>query len=97
VQFNGNLLGKSRESGDTVDRESGEKIEWGEAYEIAFENSEGLTQVVRVALRVLDEVADFDVRKAPKFQAISVLGDVGIGGRGSGYFRPTHVRVLKAS
>jgi hypothetical protein len=95
VQFVGNLLGKSRESGDFVDRNTGDKIEYGEAYEIAFENSDGLTQTVRCALRALDEAADFDVTKAPKFQAVSVRGDVSIGDGRSGSFRPTEVRIAK--
>lgn len=97
VQFAGNLLGKSREGGDFVDRTTGEKIEYGEAYEITFENSDGLTQTVRCALRALDDAADFDVTKAPKFQSVTVRGDVAIGDGRPGTFRPTEVRVAKAS
>jgi len=97
VQFSGNLLGKSRQGGDFVDRSTGEKIEYGDAYEIAFENSDGLTQTVRCALRALEEAADFDVTKAPKFQPVTVLGEVAIGDGRAGTFRPTQVRVAKAS
>jgi hypothetical protein len=96
VQFSGHLLGKSREGGEFVDRTTGEKVEYGEAYEIAFENSDGLSQTVRCALRALDEAADFDVTKAPKFQAVLVRGDVSIGDGRAGTFRPTEVRVAKA-
>jgi hypothetical protein len=96
VQFLGNLLGKSREGGDFVDRTTGEKIEYGEAYELAFESSDGLTQTVRCALRALDEAADFDVTKAPKFQPVSVRGDVAIGDGRPGSFRPSEVRIVKA-
>ena len=97
VQFTGNLLGKSREGGDFVDRTTGEKIEYGDAYEITFENSDGLTQTVRCALRALDDAADFDVVKAPKFAPVAVLGDVAIGDGRPGSFRPTQVRLAKAA
>jgi|GEM_PF-5992049 len=95
VAFHGNLLGKSREGGDFVDRTTGEKIEYGDAYEITFENSDGLTQTVRCALRALDEACDFDVAQAPKFQAVTVRGDVSIGDGRAGSFRPTEVRLAE--
>ena len=97
VQFDGNLLGKSREGGSFTDRATGEEIEYGDAYEIAFENSDGLTQTVRCAVKALDEAADFDVAKQPKFQAVRVLGDVAIGDGRPGTFRPTQVRLPKAA
>ncbi len=97
VQFAGHLLGKSREAGEFQDRSTGEKVEFGEAYEIAFENSDGLSQTVRCALGALADAADFDVTKAPKFQPVVVRGDVAIGDGRAGSFRPTEVRVAKAS
>lgn len=96
VEFSGHLLGKSREGGEFVDRTTGEKVEYGDAYEIAFQNSDGLSQTVRCALRALDDAADFDVTKAPKFQPVRVRGDVAIGDGRAGSFRPVEVRVVKA-
>lgn len=97
VAFKGNLLGKSREGGEFADRSTGEVITYGDAYEIAFENTDGLTQTVRVALKALDEAADFDVAKVAKFAAVDVWGDVAIGDGRAGSFRPTSVRLSKAS
>jgi hypothetical protein len=97
VQFVGNLLGKSREAGSFPDRTTGEVIEYGDAYEIAFENTEGLTQTVRCSLKALDDACDFDVVKAPKFAPVTVLGDVAIGDNRPGSFRPAQVRLAKAA
>lgn len=94
VEFLGNLLGKSREAGNFTTND-GDEVSYGDAYELTFENSEGLTQTVRCALKALDEAADFDVAKAPKFQAVHVLGDVSIGDGRPGSFRPTQVRIAK--
>lgn len=96
VEFVGNLLGKSRESGEFTNPD-GDEIKFGEAYELTFENSEGLTQTVRCALKALDEAADFDVTKAPKFQPVRVRGDVAIGDGRPGTFRPSEVRIAKAA
>ncbi|OJU85741.1 MAG: hypothetical protein BGO11_11855 [Solirubrobacterales bacterium 70-9] len=95
MQFDGNLLGKSREAGafDTADG----RVEYGDAYELAFENSEGLTQTVRCTLKALDEASNFDVAVQPRFARIRVVGDVAIGGNRPGSFRPSEVRLLKAS
>jgi hypothetical protein len=95
VQFSGNILGKSRDAGDFTTSD-GDKVEYGEAFEITFENSDGLTQTVRCGLKALDEAADFDVRKAPKFAPVTVRGDVSIGDGRPGSFRPTEVRAVKA-
>lgn len=94
VEFRGNLLGKSREAGEFTTTE-GEAISYGDAYELVFENSDGLTQTVRCALKALDEAADFDVSKVPKFQAVTVRGDVTIGDGRPGSFRPSEVRIAK--
>lgn len=94
VEFVGNFLGKSREAGDFVS--DGEKISYGDAYEVAFESSEGLTQTVRIAEKAFDDAGDFDVRKCPKFQALQVLGDVNLRDSG-GSFRPSQIRLVKPS
>jgi hypothetical protein len=96
VSFQGNLLGKSREAGSFTTSD-GDDVTYGDAYELAFENSEGLTQTVRCALKALDEAADFDVAKASKFAPVNVLGDVAIGDGRPGSFRPTQVRLTKAA
>lgn len=96
VEFLGNLLGKSREAGEFTTNE-GDAVTYGDAYELAFENSEGLTQTVRCALKALAEACDFDVSKAPKFAPIHVVGDVAIGDGRPGSFRPVQVRLAKAS
>lgn len=95
VQFVGNLLGKSREAGEFT-TSAGEGVSYGDAYELTFENSDGLTQTVRCPLKALDEAADFDVAKAVKFAGVQVLGDVSIGDGRPGSFRPTQVRLVKA-
>jgi len=95
VEFEANLLGKSREAGEfkTTD---GDTVSYGDAYELSFENSEGLTQTVRVSVKQLDEAADFDITKAAKFAALRVRGDVSLRD-GGGSFRPTEVRLAKAA
>lgn len=92
VEFTGHLLGKSREAGEFETPEG--KVSYGQAYEITFESSEGLTQTVRVGQQALDKAADFDVAKAPKFTPIHVRGDAHITDQ-RGSFRPTEVRVVK--
>lgn len=92
VEFVGHLLGKSRDAGEFQDS-GGDTITYGEAYELAFENSDGLTQTVRCALKALDEAADFDVTKTARFTAVRVRGDVSIGDGRAGTFRPTEVRL----
>lgn len=94
VEFMANLLGKSREAGEFV--ADGETINYPDAYELSFESSEGLTQTVRVSAKQLDEAADFDIAKLPKFAALAVRGDVNLRDNG-GSFRPTEVRLVKAS
>jgi hypothetical protein len=94
TEFTGNLLGKSREAGEFETPEG--KVSYGQAYELSFESSEGLVQTVRVGQQALDKAADFDVAKAPKFAAIHVRGDVHITDQ-RGSFRPTEVRLVKAS
>ncbi len=93
--FTGHLLGKSRESGE-FEKGEGVTIKFGDAYEIAFESSEGLTQTCRVSLEALEKAADFDVLKTPKMTAITVRGDVNVRDDG-GSFRPSEVRLAKAS
>ena len=97
VQFDGNLLGKSRESGEFTDRATGEAVQYGDAFELTFENTDGLTQTVRTSLKALDEAADFDVLKVSKFTAIRVLGDVVIGDGRPGSFRPSKVQLVKSA
>lgn len=95
VEFLGNLLGKSREAGKFTTAD-GDEVSYGDAYELTFENSEGLTQTVRCAVKALDEAADFDVAKQPKFASVRVRGDVSIGDGRAGSFRPTEVRLVGA-
>lgn len=90
TEFDAVLLGRSREAGgfDTPDG----RVEFGDAYELAFDSSDGLTQTCRVGLKALDEAADFDVSKAAKLTPLHVIGDVQVRDQG-GYFRPTQVRL----
>jgi hypothetical protein len=90
TKFDAIILGKSREAGsfDTPDGE----VSFGDAYELSFESSEGLTQTCRVTAKNLDDAADFDVRKAGRFQAVQVLGDVQVTDKG-GFLRLTSVKL----
>lgn len=92
TEFDAVILGKSREAGgfDTPDG----RVEYGEAYDLSFDSSEGLVQTCRCSLKHLDEVADFDVLKQPSLTPVRVRGDVNVSDR-STFFRPTEVR-LKA-
>jgi hypothetical protein len=92
TQFPAVLLGKSREAGSfkADDRE----VIYPDAYDLAFESSDGLTQTCRVSLRHLDEAADFDVAKEPKLTELHVVGDVQVRDDGAS-FRPTQVRRAK--
>ncbi len=94
TQFDGVILGKSREAGsfDTPDGE----VKFGDAYELSFESSDGLTQTCRVGLKQLDEASDFDVQKAGPFRAVRVVGDVQVSDKG-GYLRLTSVRLHPSS
>ncbi|HEX3173979.1 MAG TPA: hypothetical protein VHQ43_07160 [Solirubrobacterales bacterium] len=94
TQFDAVILGKSREAGsfDTPDGE----VKFGDAYELSFESSDGLTQTCRVALKQLDAAADFDVQKAGAFTAVQVVGDVQVSDKG-GYLRLTSVRLHPSS
>jgi hypothetical protein len=94
TEFDAVILGKSREAGsfDTPDGE----VKFGDAYELSFDSSDGLTQTCRVALKQLDEAADFDVQKAGRFTAVRVVGDVQVSDKG-GYLRLTTVRLHPSS
>jgi hypothetical protein len=94
TEFNAVLLGKSREAGsfDTPDGE----VKFGDAYDLAFDSSDGLSQTCRVSLKQLDEAADFDVQKAGRFVSVQVVGDVQVSDKG-GYLRLTSVRLNPAS
>ncbi len=93
TQFLGRLIGKSREAGSfkTPDGE----VAFGDAYDIAFEDSNGLVQTARVSVKALAEAADFDVTKTPAYTEVQVVGDVQVRDDG-GYFRPSSVRLAKA-
>jgi hypothetical protein len=90
TEFDAILLGKSREAGsfDTPDGE----VKFGDAYELAFDSSDGLTQTCRVSLKQLAEAADFDVEKAGRFVSVRVVGDAQINEKG-GFLRLTTVRL----
>jgi hypothetical protein len=87
--FDAVFLGKSRNAGEFQAADD-QKVSYGDAYELAFESSEGLTQTVQVTVKALDEVAQFDVAKLPKLTTLRVEGDVFVNdGRTS--FRPSKV------
>lgn len=94
TEFDAVLLGKSREAGsfDTPDGE----VKYGDAYELAFDSSEGLAQTCRVSLKQLDAAADFDVEKTARLTPLKVRGDVSVNGDRVS-FRPTEVRRAKAA
>ncbi len=93
TEFDAVLLGKSRDAGEFKD-EGGSAIKFPDAYELAFESSDGLTQTCRVSVTHLDDCADFDVAKLAAYTPLHVIGDVQLRDNG-GFFRPTQVRVAK--
>lgn len=95
TRFHGVLLGKSRESGE-FDRDDGVKVSYGEAYDLSFEDSNGLAQTVRVSVEALDKAADFDVTKLPKLTLLDVTGDVFVRDDGA-TFKPSKVAKVAAS
>ena len=95
VEFEAVLLGKSRESGSFTTAD-GDEVKYGEAYELSFESSEGLTQTCRVSLKQLDDAADFDVTTVKRFTPLLVRGDVNVS-EGRSSFRPTEVRKVAAA
>jgi hypothetical protein len=95
VELEAFFLGKSREGGEFTTTD-GDKVEYGEAVDLSFDSSEGLTQTVRVAVKQLDDAADFDVLRVDKFTPLLVIGDVHIRDNG-GSFRPTEVRLAKVA
>lgn len=92
TEFEAVFLGKSREAGsfDTPDGE----VKYGDAYEFAFDSSDGLTQTCRIGVKQLDEAADFDVSKLDRFTPLHLVGDVHVRDNG-GFFKPTTVRLAK--
>jgi hypothetical protein len=95
TEFNAVILGKSRESGKFEDNE-GVEVTYGEAYELSFDSSDGLTQTCRVSLKNLDEAADFDVQRAGRYTAVQVVGDVHVTDKG-GFLRLTSVKLHPSS
>ena len=95
TEFNAIILGKSREAGSFEDGQ-GVEVNYGEAYDLSFDSSDGLTQICRVSLKNLDEAAEFDVQKAGRFCAVQVVGDVQVSDKG-GYLRLTSVRLHPSS
>jgi hypothetical protein len=94
TEFDAVLLGKSRDAGEFKD-DGGSAIKYSDAYDLAFESSDGLAQTCRVSVTHLDDCADFDVAKLPPYTALHVIGDVQVRDNG-GFFRPTKVRVAQA-
>jgi hypothetical protein len=93
TEFDAVLLGKSRDAGQ-FKADDGTAIEYPDAYELAFESSDGLAQTCRVSVKQLDEAADFDVAKTAKYTPLRVIGDVQVRDNG-GFFKPTTVRLAK--
>ncbi len=94
TEFDAVLLGKSRDAGEFKDV-SGSAIKYPDAYELAFESSDGLAQTCRVSVTHLDDVADFDISKLAPYTPLHVIGDVQLRDNG-GYLRPTKIRVASA-
>jgi hypothetical protein len=91
TEFDAVLLGKSRDAGQFEDG-SGTSIKYPDAYEIAFESSDGLAQTCRVSITHLDQCADFDISKLAPYTPLRVVGDVQLRDNG-GYLKPTKIRV----
>lgn len=91
THFKAAFLGKSREAG-SFQRDAETKIEYGDACLLEFENSEGLSQTVQVAVQALDEAAGagLDVLKMPKYTQLDVTGDVFVNDTRTS-FRPSKV------
>src|SRR4051812_28640124 len=91
--FKGHFLGRSRNAGG-FDSPDG-RVDYGAAYEIAFESSEGLSQVVQVSDKQFIEAGDGrNPENVPRFTEVEVEGDVNINtdaGRSS--FRPTSIKL----
>jgi hypothetical protein len=94
TEFDAIILGKSREAGgfDTPDG----RVEYGDAYDLAFDSSDGLNQTVRVGIKQLDQAADFDVRKADRLTRVRVIGDVQVNEKG-GFLRVTKLLLAKVA
>lgn len=92
TEFDAIILGKSREAGsfNTPDGE----ITYGDAYDLSFESSDGLSQTCRVSLKQLDEASDFDIAKVDRLAAVRVVGDVQVNDKG-GFLRLTSVRLAQ--
>lgn len=92
TEFEAVFLGKSREAGsfETPDGE----VSYGDAYEFAFDSSDGLAQTCRIGVKQLDVAADFDVTKLDRYTALRIVGDVHVRDNG-GFFRPTTVKLAK--
>jgi hypothetical protein len=91
TEFDAVLLGKSRDAGEFKD-DTGSSIQFPDAYELAFESSDGLAQTCRISVTHLDQVTDFDIAKLAPYTPLHVVGDVHVRDNG-GYLKPTSIRV----
>lgn len=76
--FQANFVGKSREGGEFEDRATGDKVEFGDNFDITFESSEGLMQTAAISRKAWEEACDVKPEAMTRFQPIQVVGDVSI-------------------
>jgi hypothetical protein len=61
---------RKQEGGTTVD------VDFARAYKFEYEDAEGITREFSLSEKVLDDVAEFDVRGAKKGDRIQIVGVV---------------------
>lgn len=93
--FHGVLLGKSREAG-SFRADDDREVNYGDAYEVSFESSEGLTQTVRVTGEAIRDACGKDPASLSKFQQLAIKGDV-IVNDSRVSFKPTEIQLPKPS
>lgn len=92
VEVEAVYVGKSGDSGDFVDKETGEKVSYAEAHAFHFDSAGGNVQTIVMRANRIDEVCQgFDVSKLQRYKSrVRIIGNAVIGERRS-FFKPLQI------
>jgi hypothetical protein len=92
TEFDAYFVGKSGDSGEFRDAESGDIVKFSEAVMFTFDGADGNAQSLDVRISRLDQLADFDVRALKKFEKVRITGNALIGeGSARSFFAPVSI------
>lgn len=93
VEFVAVFCGKSGNSGQFKDPETGELVDFSEAYAFDFDSADGTVQRLSLRASKIDDVAEgVDVGKLERYShRVKFVGDVVLNTEGRSYFKPISV------